>query len=101
MLCFTPVTLLFSIMPAILAKKGVQTRMIMLVLATITFVATLLKINVLYDEAENIYFYIFSSGLLLTATLATEVSLTSLLGTITPVHINASFWSAGIILWSF
>ena len=67
----------------------------MLVLSTFTFFFVVAKINFWYDEAINIYWYILTSLLLLSGTLATEVSFTSMFGYMTPPYIVASYWNAG------
>jgi hypothetical protein len=98
MLSYAPLTLLLSLLPSWLNSYGkIQYRKIMLLFTTLSFIAMVLKINIYYNEPESVYYYIFSSGLLLSMTLSAEVSFVSLYGTITPDYINQSFWSAGML----
>lgn len=76
-------------------KKGVDSRALMLFFAGLVTFGLFMKINYLYDAAENIYYYVFVTGFLLTFTLSAEVSFTAMFGTITPDHIVQSFWNAG------
>ena len=70
-------------------------RIIMLVLSAFTLLSLIAKINFWYDEAMNIYWYILTSLLLLSGTLATEVSFTGMFGYMTPPYIVASYFNAG------
>lgn len=97
MLAITPFTMFCSLFPNFLASKGFKVKSMMIVTAFTTLIGCVIKINYKYNEDTNLYFYLFASSFLLSSTLAVEAAFVMLLGTITPAHINASFWSAGML----
>lgn len=68
----------------------------MILFSTIVLFGTFMKIDYFKDRPVNMYYYIMSTLLLLSATLAAEVCFTSCYYAICPDHIANSFWNTGI-----
>lgn len=97
-LAFTPFTLTMSLLPGYLAQvKNFKNRNMMLFFSICLFLCLLLKININYDTAPNIWYYVIVTCMTLSFTLAAEVSMTAMLGEIAPYYIVLSYCNAGLL----
>lgn len=97
LLSFTPVTLTLSLLPAYLGQsRGLKNIKMMIFFSICTFIGFFLKVNYLYNEAEEQWIYILATCFILAFSLATEVTMTAMFAEITPPYIQVTYWNAGL-----
>ena len=94
---YTPFTIALALLPGILAMKGVSNTKMMIVFATMTMLSMFLKVNYSVDQPIGSLMYIMTSGVTLSLTFATEVTMTALFSEWQPYYIKKTFWNAGLL----
>ena len=94
---YTPFTIALALLPGLLAMKGISNTKMMIVFSTMTMLSMFLKVNYAVDEPIPAAMYIFTSGLTLSLTFATEVTMTALFCEWQPYYIKKTFWNAGLL----